>query len=264
MLATNTSFAVVNTNKATLQNSNVENGHIYFVQDTKDLFYDYDTQRIQVTDILVLNKEADRTNILFTPLNKFYFVLETSVLWFYKDGNWYDVSKMGNDDAILSLLEDKQDKLIAGENVTIEGNVISATIPSVASPAFNVYYVDLLEDIAVESENVIECDLSEHLSSNKSHLITISAYAYNTDKATGAESNLMISSDLYNTTDGYNWINFITATNPNTTVYGRGSNTITIAISNSNKIYLKNFGTATLNLKLTLVGFTELNVNEAV
>jgi hypothetical protein len=261
MIATNTSFAVVNTNKATLQNSMVENGHIYFVQDTKELFYDYDTQRIQVTDILVLNKEADRTNILFTPLNKFYFVLETSVLWFYKDGNWYDVSKMGDDDAILSLLEDKQDKLIAGDNITIEGNVISATTQTVSSPALNIHYAELLEGIEIESEGIVECDLSELILANKSHLITLSAYVYNVDKATGNESNLMISSDLYQNGDDYNWIDFISVVNPNTSVYGRGSNTINIAISNSKKIYLKNFGSAKLNLKLTLIAHNEINVN---
>jgi hypothetical protein len=260
MIATNTNFAVVNTNKATLQNSVVENGHIYFVQDTKELFYDYDTQRIQVTDILVLNKESDRTNILFTPLNKFYFVLETSALWFYKDGSWYDVSKMGNDDAILSLLEDKQDKLIAGENITIENNVISAKCSTVTSPAFNINFVELYDGISIESNTVVECDLSEHISSNKSHLITISGYTYNTDKSTGAESNLMVSSDLYGTGDDFNWINFISATNPNTTVFGRGANTISLAISDSKKFYLKNFGTATLNLKLTLVSYNEINV----
>jgi hypothetical protein len=168
---------------------------------------------------------------------------------------------MGDDDAILSLLEDKQDKLIAGDNITIEGNVISATAQTVSSPALNIHYAELLEGIEIESEGIVECDLSELILANKSHLITLSAYVYNVDKATGNESNLMISSDLYQNEDDYNWIDFISVVNPNTSVYGRGSNTINIAISNSKKIYLKNFGSAKLNLKLTLIAHNEINVN---
>lgn len=84
---------LVKTNKSLLSTTEVSNGCVYFVEDTKELFFDFDSKRSEVKDILVLQKEAERTSILFAPLNKFYFVLETQTLWFYKDGTWYQVSQ---------------------------------------------------------------------------------------------------------------------------------------------------------------------------
>ena len=84
---------LVKTNKSLLSTTEVSNGCVYFVEDTKELFFDFDSKRSEVKDILVLQKEAERTSILFAPLNKFYFVLETQTLWFYKDGTWYKVSQ---------------------------------------------------------------------------------------------------------------------------------------------------------------------------
>ena len=75
MVDTNTKIQIINTNKSLLETSAISNGSIYFVQDTKELFYDYNSIRSSITDILILATEADRTSVLFTPLNKFYFVL---------------------------------------------------------------------------------------------------------------------------------------------------------------------------------------------
>jgi hypothetical protein len=130
MTNTNVRFTAVNINKSTLQNTAVTNGCVYFVNDTKELFFDFNSNRNEVKDILILQKESERTNILFAPLNKFYFVLETKILWVYKDGTWYQVSHNMEDyynrTQIDTLLAQKQDKLIAGAGVFIENNVITA------------------------------------------------------------------------------------------------------------------------------------------
>ena len=89
---TNIRVELVKTNKSLLGETEITNGCVWFVDDTKELFFDFDSKRSEVKDILVLQQEAERTSILFAPLNKFYFVLETQVLWFYKDGSWYKVS----------------------------------------------------------------------------------------------------------------------------------------------------------------------------
>lgn len=86
-------FEIVKTNKSLLGATDISNGCVYFVDDTKELFFDFDSKRSEVKDILVLEKESERTSILFVPLNKFYFVLETKILWLYKDGSWYQVSQ---------------------------------------------------------------------------------------------------------------------------------------------------------------------------
>ena len=115
MSNTNIRVSVININKSTLENTAISNGSVYFVEDTKELFYDFGSKRVEVKDILVLEKESERTSILFTPLNKFYFVLETQILWLYKDGAWYqissDLTNYYNKSELELLLNDKQDKL---------------------------------------------------------------------------------------------------------------------------------------------------------
>ena len=91
MKNTNLRVLTVSTNKTLLDQTAINNGAIYFVEDTKELFYDYNGSRLAIQDILILDKEEDRTSILFVPLNKFYFILETSTLWYYKS-KWYKIS----------------------------------------------------------------------------------------------------------------------------------------------------------------------------
>lgn len=115
---TDTRFSVVKTNKTGLQNTSVTNGSVYFVADTQELFFDFDSSRVKVTDILILENEAARTSILFTPLNKFYFVLSTQKLYLYKDGTWYSVAGSGggsidvDDELSLSSINPVQNKII--------------------------------------------------------------------------------------------------------------------------------------------------------
>lgn len=89
---TNTTFQVVQTNKQGLNNTDITNGAVYFVSDTKQLCFDYGSTRTFIEDIVVLNNDSDRTSILFAPLNKFYFCLDTSKLYLYKDGTWYTLN----------------------------------------------------------------------------------------------------------------------------------------------------------------------------
>ena len=93
MNSTNVTFSIVKTNKTGLNNTDINNGAVYFVEDTKELFFDFNSKRTSIKDIEILNTDAERTSILFTPLNKFYFTLDTNLLYLYKDGTWYQVTQ---------------------------------------------------------------------------------------------------------------------------------------------------------------------------
>lgn len=131
---TNVQFVAVNLNKTSLENTQIQNGAVYFVEDTKELFYDFGSKRTEVKDILILDTDSERTSILFTPLNKFYFVIDTQTLWLYKDGAWYKVSQdlegYYDKETLDTLLLNKQDKLIAGRNIEIKDNIISCIVES--------------------------------------------------------------------------------------------------------------------------------------
>lgn len=163
---TDTRFNAIKTNKTGLQNTSVTNGSVYFVADTKELFFDFDSQRVKVTDILILNTEEERTGILFSPLNKFYFVLATQKLYLYKDGTWYSVAGSGGGsidiDDVLSLTSENpvQNKIITAElNNKIEADYISATRP--------ILYND--------STGVISANIDTVVGTNSDYLITSGA-----------------------------------------------------------------------------------------
>ena len=68
----------------------VRNGNLIFVTDTKRMYLDVNGNRLPYMDIQILPLESDRTSIL-APIEGFYFVEETNVLWRYKEG-WIQVT----------------------------------------------------------------------------------------------------------------------------------------------------------------------------
>ncbi len=74
-------------------------GRFLIASDTRSIFYDLQDKRIQLTDIIVLDTEAERTAIL-TPLDKFYFVKGSSTLWRYVNGEWKDWPSSGSGGAV--------------------------------------------------------------------------------------------------------------------------------------------------------------------
>ena len=119
---TNVRVEIIRTNKSLLNTAEISNGCVYFVEDTKELFFDFDSKRSEVKDILILEKESERTSILFAPLNKFYFVLETKILWLYKDGSWYQVSQSGTPGTTPSRISISDLSKILSSTVIIVGS----------------------------------------------------------------------------------------------------------------------------------------------
>ena len=76
-------FQPVKTTKSILDTTAIVDGKAYFVQDSEQLYFDYDQTRTEIRDIIVLDTEGARTSML-APKNKFYFVIETAKLWLYK------------------------------------------------------------------------------------------------------------------------------------------------------------------------------------
>lgn len=68
----------------------VSDGNLVFVTDTKKMYLDINGNRLGYQDIQVLPTETDRTSIL-APIEGFYYVEETNILWRYKEG-WKKVT----------------------------------------------------------------------------------------------------------------------------------------------------------------------------
>lgn len=62
----------------------VDNGQMIFIQDSKTIALDFNDKRVYYNGINILETEEERIN-LTVPLNgSFYFVVETTTLWYFR------------------------------------------------------------------------------------------------------------------------------------------------------------------------------------
>lgn len=73
-------FKTTTSNK--LDSIPIDPGLIIFVSDTRTLYLDTGGVRIPYTSIITLSTENQRENLV-NPMDGFYYVLETQVLWHY-------------------------------------------------------------------------------------------------------------------------------------------------------------------------------------
>ncbi len=83
-------LSVVATTSKKISDLPIKNGQLIFVHDRQKVVLDYDGKRKFYNSIIVLETESERQET--TPANGlFYFVVGTSVLWFYQDG-WVQIT----------------------------------------------------------------------------------------------------------------------------------------------------------------------------
>lgn len=65
----------------------ISDGQLIFVRDSRKICHDYNGERIEYGQIIVLADENHRLSIA-KPFNTFYFVLDTHILWRYQETEW--------------------------------------------------------------------------------------------------------------------------------------------------------------------------------
>ena len=86
------------TNSTILNSIPIQKGQLIFVQDTRQIYLDSDTERIENGQIIVLVNEVQRLPI--QPLSAFYFVLETNILWRYNNG-WVQLTSAPKESVVF-------------------------------------------------------------------------------------------------------------------------------------------------------------------
>lgn len=81
----------VSTIESKLSQLPVGNGQLIFVKDTRKIFLDFNNIRTEYSQIMVLQNEEHRKNIL-NPVTGFYFVLGTYILWRFENGEWIQLT----------------------------------------------------------------------------------------------------------------------------------------------------------------------------
>lgn len=78
---------VYSTVDAKLSQLSVRDGNLIFTTDTRRIYLDMNGNRMGYDTIRVFNKDSDRQAVL-APVEGFYFVRDTGVLWNVTAGKW--------------------------------------------------------------------------------------------------------------------------------------------------------------------------------
>lgn len=127
--------------KYQVQTSPVVDGQFIVATDSRELYYDNGSLRIPLGDIVFIPTEDERLEIL-APLPKFYFVVESKLLYVWDGENWqvindypfdeYSLPSPGSLPAVLIVRHDKVRYLPLGNDgdvLTVCGEDIKWTKP---------------------------------------------------------------------------------------------------------------------------------------
>lgn len=126
-------YHTVNSKLSTLP---VADGQFIFVTDTKQFYLDINGVRLGYSDVQVLPLDSDRIQIL-APIEGFYFVDETNILWRYKNG-WHQITPSNITPFVYGEYESfppegKDGVLYATDNATYVWNSISKAYICIAN-----------------------------------------------------------------------------------------------------------------------------------
>lgn len=88
-------FSVIVTTSEKLPNLIIKNGQLVFIKDMSRIAFDFNDRRTFYNQITELDTEYERKS-LESPLSGYYFIIETAILWHYKDG-WIQITGKPDD-----------------------------------------------------------------------------------------------------------------------------------------------------------------------
>lgn len=133
-------MSLIATTSSRIRDLLIKDGQLIFIQDLGRIAFDFKGQRVFYNQIVELDTEADRL-ALDSPLNGYYFVIDSACLWFYKDG-WIQITEkpeeilfigtelpqlgqqgklyVDTDDREISVWDEETDRYITVSNYTEE------------------------------------------------------------------------------------------------------------------------------------------------
>lgn len=87
------------TDSSKISGISVESGQLIFSRDDRVIYLDTDV-RTSFTTFIILDTEQDRKSLI-SPVNGFYFIEDTKILWRRKDRNWYALNEKPEQNVIF-------------------------------------------------------------------------------------------------------------------------------------------------------------------
>lgn len=94
MAETNTTKSILSliaTRSSRIKDLVIKNGQLIFIQDLGRIAFDFNDTRVFYNQIVELKTEAERLT-LDSPLDGYYFVIDSACLWFYQNG-WVQITE---------------------------------------------------------------------------------------------------------------------------------------------------------------------------
>lgn len=90
-LTANPVLSAITTSNSRLSELPVKDGQLIFVQDKSMIAFDYGGKRVPYRQIEEISTESARTSMLAPVNGHYYFVVETGVMWTYRNG-WVQIT----------------------------------------------------------------------------------------------------------------------------------------------------------------------------
>lgn len=88
-------LSLVATKSSRIKDLVIKNGQLIFIQDLGRIAFDFNNTRVFYNQITELSTDSERL-ALDSPLNGYYFVIDTAVLWYYDNG-WLPITGKPNE-----------------------------------------------------------------------------------------------------------------------------------------------------------------------
>lgn len=95
-------LSVIGTVKSRLPDLSIKNGQLIFVQDGNTIALDFNGKRKFYNEIIQIDTEEQREEILAPIQGAFYFVINTAILWTYQS-DWIQITTQPKDVVFIGV-----------------------------------------------------------------------------------------------------------------------------------------------------------------
>ena len=95
-------LSVIGTVKSRLPDLSIKNGQLIFVQDGNTIALDFNGKRKFYNEIIQIDTEEQRKEILAPIQGAFYFVINTAILWTYQS-DWIQITTQPKDVVFIGV-----------------------------------------------------------------------------------------------------------------------------------------------------------------
>lgn len=95
-------LSVIGTVKSRLPDLSIKNGQLIFVQDGNTIALDFNGKRKFYNEIIQIDTEEQREEILAPVQGAFYFVINTAILWTYQS-DWIQITTQPKDVVFIGV-----------------------------------------------------------------------------------------------------------------------------------------------------------------